>query len=91
MKKKQLLHRQKIIIPIIILLLVFPLFAQSKTEEVDWEIGDYVIMFSLLFFFLNLLWLVIELVRNKKIHWLFMLLIIILFFLIWAELAVGIF
>lgn len=88
---EKLLKRQKIVIPLILLLLSIPLVAQGFTDEVDWQLPDFIIMGVLLFIFINLIWFLIDKVSHGKVHWLLVLATIILFLLVWAELGVGIF
>jgi len=87
MKNKRL----KIIITAAAILLLIPFIAMQFTEEVNWTLTDFVIGGALLFG----TGLVIELVlrNSQKIKYPNTLLVavIILFLLIWAELAVGIF
>lgn len=70
--------------------LLVPLVAMQFTDEVDWNVNDFVIMGLLVF----VTGLAIEYsLRNvdKKHRLVAVAAIIALFFLIWAELAVGIF
>jgi hypothetical protein len=71
-----------------VLLLTIPLIAMQFTEEVDWKLNDFVIMGALLFG----TGLTYELVARKtKRRGLLALVLAGIFFLIWAELAVGVF
>ncbi len=72
-------------------LLLIPLIAMQFTSEVDWSPFDFVVMGVLLIFIGSLIELVLRKVKkyNSRIAWLA--LIFVLFLLIWAELAVGIF
>ncbi|MNK55028.1 hypothetical protein D3C87_740280 [compost metagenome] len=85
--------KQRLIITfgIIALILAIPLVAMQFTNEVDWKLFDFIIMGTLL----TLTGLAIELVTRKvkSAQWKFLICALILFilFLIWAELAVGIF
>lgn len=87
MKNKRL----KIILTAVAILLLIPFIAMQFTEEVNWTLTDFVIGGALLFG----TGLVIELVlrNSEKIKYRNTLLVavIIIFLLIWAELAVGIF
>lgn len=87
MKNKRLI----IILALVPLLLLIPLIAMQFTNEVDWGIFDFVVMGILL----SATGLLIEFVL-RKVHTNLNRIIIcggvlFVFFLIWAELAVGIF
>lgn len=85
---KNLLSRPFYLLPV---LLLVPLTAMLFTAEVNWSALDFLVMGVLLF----ALGAGIELVRGTtkvpevRVAWIFILLVV--FFLIWAELAVGIF
>ena len=85
---KNLLSRPFYLLPV---LLLVPLTAMFFTTEVNWSGLDFLVMGVLLF----ALGAGIELVRGTTkvpevwVAWIFILLVV--FFLIWAELAVGIF
>lgn len=76
---------------IIAFLLAIPLVAMQFTNEVDWKLGDFIIMGALL----TATGLAIELVTRKvktaNGRILLTIAILIVLFLIWAELAVGVF
>lgn len=76
---------------IIAFLLAIPLVAMQFTNEVDWKLGDFIIMGALL----TATGLAIELVTRKvktaNGRILLTVAILIVLFLIWAELAVGVF
>lgn len=79
------------ILVIVLVALSVPIIAMQFTSEVDWDMIDIVVMGLLLFstlFILDLLW---RSLRNRRYRWIAILVIIIIFLLIWAELAVGIF
>lgn len=84
-------QRLMIIFAMIVFILAIPLVAMQFTNEVDWKLFDFVIMGTLL----TVTGLAIELVirKVKSSQWRFIICAVILFilFLIWAELAVGIF
>jgi len=75
----------------LLLLLLIPLTALQFSTEVNWSLFDFVIMGVLLL----ALVFSIRFIRNKKSALKYPLLmivgVVILFFIIWAELAVGIF
>ena len=89
--EKTVKTRVTIIFGIVGLILLIPLIAMQFTKEVKWDIFDFVVMGTLLL----ITGLAIELVTRKlkstyiKIG--LALIILIMFLLIWAELAVGIF
>ena len=72
-------------------LLLIPLIAMQFTTEVDWDLRDFVIMGILLLGTGLMAELVIRKVRNTESRLVIIGLILLAFFLIWAELAVGIF
>ncbi|MBT8273949.1 MAG: hypothetical protein KJO77_09090 [Bacteroidia bacterium] len=88
MNKNKRLYKILLVVPF---LLLIPLIGMQFTSEINWSIGDFLIMGALLIG----VGLMIELVMRKfpkgEKRWLFVALIIIVFLLIWAELAVGIF
>jgi hypothetical protein len=61
------------------------------TDEVDWDIYDFTIMGILLFGTASTCELMIRKVQNMKKRILICGAVLLVFFLIWAELAVGIF
>jgi hypothetical protein len=75
----------------LLLLLLIPLTAMQFSSEVNWSIFDLVIMGILLL----ALGFSIRFIRNKKsvlkYPLLMIIAVVVLFFIIWAELAVGIF
>lgn len=87
MKNKRLI----IILSIVAFILLIPLIAMQFTDEVDWSVFDFVIMGILLLGTGLMSELVFRTVSNKLNRILILLGILFIFFLIWAELAVGIF
>lgn len=96
MKTKTVLKttsKQRLIITltIVALILAIPLVAMQFTSQVDWKLSDFVIMGTLL----SITGLAIDLVirKVKSSNWRIgiCLVILILLFLTWAELAVGLF
>lgn len=79
------------ILIIVVLLLSIPFVVSFFNTEVNWSWFDYTVMGILLllvgitaaFLFNNL--------KNKKRRWLYFILLGIVLFVIWAELAVGVF
>lgn len=80
--------KYRFLLPAMILLI--PLIAMQFTDEVNWNFFDFLIAFVLLlsvFFGLNF---IAAKVKPLLFRIIFMALALILFFLVWAELAVGI-
>ncbi len=73
------------------ILLLIPLIAMQFTEEVNWELGDFIIMGVLLLVVGMSIELIIRNVKKDNKRWIFILIIVLLFLLLWAEMAVGIF
>ena len=73
------------------LLLTIPLLAMQFTEDVNWSIFDFVVMGFLLLLFSLGIDLTMKKVKNENVKILYIVLTILIFLLIWAELAVGIF
>ncbi len=72
-------------------LLLIPFVAMQFTNEVNWDIFDFLIMGVLLFGTALICELVMRKVKSTKSRIAICGAILFLFFLIWAELAVGIF
>jgi hypothetical protein len=70
---------------------MIPLLAMKFTEDVNWSIYDFVVMGFLLLFFSLGIDVTMKKVKNENIKILYVVLTILIFLLIWAELAVGIF
>ena len=79
------------IVGIVILLLLIPLIAMQFTDEVNWGLFDFVIAGALLLGTGILCELVLRKIKKIKLKIIICLAILALLFLIWAELAVGIF
>lgn len=75
----------------VVLLLLIPLVAMQFTTEVDWDVRDFAIAAVLLLGTGLTAEAVIRNVKNKNYQIGLIALILIALFLIWAELAVGIF
>jgi hypothetical protein len=73
------------------LLLLIPLLAMQFTEEVDWKLLDFVVMGVLLLGTGLLCELVLRRVKTTPYRIALLALVLLAFFLVWAELAVGIF
>lgn len=87
MKNKRLI----VILSSVIILLLIPLIAMQFTNEVDWNIFDFAIMGVLLLGTGLFIEIVLRKVRSVKNRIIICAVILFTFFLIWAELAVGIF
>lgn len=75
----------------IIGLLLIPAIAMLFTTEVNWSLGDFVVMGALLLTVAFTTEFILRKTTHKKYQIAFIALVIGLFLLIWAELAVGIF
>ncbi|WP_162425830.1 hypothetical protein [Pontibacter pudoricolor] len=73
------------------LILSIPLIAMQFTNEVDWGVFDFIVMGVLLLSTGLVVELVIRKVRNRDYRIGLIALALVVLFLIWAELAVGIF
>jgi ABC-type Mn2+/Zn2+ transport system permease subunit len=73
------------------LLLLIPLVAMQFTKEVDWSLLDFVVMGVLLLGTGLLCELVLRRVKTTGSRIVLLAVVLFAFFLIWAELAVGIF
>ena len=80
-----------IILAIAAVLLSVPFFAMQFTDEIDWDAMDFTIMGILLFGTGLVCELVLRLVKSIHNRVIICGAILIIFFLVWAELAVGIF
>ncbi len=73
------------------MLLLIPLVAMQFTNEVSWTLFDFIVMGVLLFGTGLLCELVLRKVKNTRSRILICGIVLPAFFLIWVELAVGIF
>jgi Kef-type K+ transport system membrane component KefB len=87
MKNKRLL----LILALIAVLLLTPLIAMQFTTEVNWDSADFIIMAVLLLTTGLVCELILRKFKTFKSRILICGVVLFLFFLIWAELAVGIF
>ncbi|MFG6686018.1 hypothetical protein ACGK9U_05500 [Mariniflexile sp. HNIBRBA6329] len=85
------IKRLHIILMIIGVLLLIPFIAMQFTNEVDWDTTDFLTMGSLLLGTGLLCEFVLRKVTKFKHRVTLILFIILVFILIWAEIAVGIF
>lgn len=89
----ELFHKRRIafIGVSVLLLLCIPLIAMQLTDQVDWSLFDFVIMGALLFGVGLVANLILTKVKKRDYRDALLFVLAILFLLIWAELAVGIF
>lgn len=87
MKNKRLF----IIGSIVVLILLIPLIAMQFSDEVNWDLMDFVVADLLLFGTGLIFDLMLRKVNKPSIRIVLGITLLLLFFLIWAELAVGIF
>ncbi len=85
-------HKRLIIILLsIVVLLLLPLIAMQFTEEVNWSLFDFLVAGGLLLGTGLLCELIMRRVKKLEHRRMIIIVLLILFLLIWAELAVGIF
>lgn len=85
------LKRYQIILLAITLLLLIPFIAMQFTNEVNWSLFDFAIAGFLLLSLGFLVELVLRKINKLKYQILISTIILIIFLIIWVELAVGIF
>jgi succinate-acetate transporter protein len=73
------------------LLLLIPLIAMQFTNEIDWNISDFVVAAVLLLGAVFTYEFISKNVKEPKNRTILSMVLLIIFLLIWAELAVGIF
>ena len=74
-----------------LLLLIIPLIGISFTNEFDWSLSDFIIAGLILLVFSLTANLIVLRISNRNRRLFFINILLILFMLVWAELAVGIF
>ena len=79
------------ILHIVGILLLIPLVAMQLTKEVNWSLFDFIIMGAMLLITGLLGEVILKRVKKSKHRLMLMVAIVMIFFLIWAELAVGLF
>jgi hypothetical protein len=84
-------NRLSIILSAIFLLLLIPLVAMQFTNQVDWSTSDFLIMGILLLGTGLIIEGVLRLVKKRASRLILCGAVLLVFFLIWAELAVGVF
>lgn len=72
-------------------LLFIPLMAMQFTTEVNWTVSDFVVAGILLFGTGLLIEVAFRKVKKLNVRWFVILGILVVLFLVWAELAVGVF
>jgi hypothetical protein len=73
------------------LLLLIPLIAMQLTNEVNWLFFDFIIMGGMLTITGLLIGIILKKVNNSKNRLILIVTVVMMFSLIWAELAVGLF
>ena len=79
------------ILYVVLLLLCIPFFAMQFNGSVHWSLGDFILMGLLLMGLGISITLILNRIKNRKKSLVYIWILIILFLLIWTELAVGIF
>ena len=72
-------------------LLLIPLFGNIFSNQVNWSLFDFIIMGLLLGMLGIIIHYILEKVRNKTFRIVPIIIVLIIFLMIWAELAVGVF
>ena len=72
-------------------LLLIPLVAMAFSDAVQWSVFDFIIMAGLLFFMGLGLDLIKFYVTAVRLRWFLLVLVVLLFLLVWFELAIGLF
>ena len=80
---------KRILYPVFLLLI--PLIGMIITDEIKWDLFDFIIMGSLIIFLSVTINFVYNSTINIKSRLLYIGILILIFTLIWAELAVGVF
>ncbi len=75
----------------VVILLFIPLMAMQFTNEVNWNISDFIVAAVLLLVAVFTYELISRKVKTPKNRTILSVVLLIIFLLIWAELAVGIF
>jgi hypothetical protein len=74
-----------------LLLLLIPLFGNIFSNQVNWSLFDFIVMGFLLVLTGLSIHFILEKVRNKTFRIVHIIFVLIIFLMIWAELAVGVF
>jgi hypothetical protein len=92
MKTLPFVYKRLFIIAVIVTtFLLIPLLAMQFAGDVQWSLFDFAIMGTLLFIILSICDFILRKVQSKGNRIFFLGIILFLFFLLWAELSVGIF
>jgi len=93
LKKKMMIQRKRLftILLIVTLILLIPLIAMQFTDEVNWTFADFVVAGFLLFGTGILFDMIMRKVNNSDYRVVLYVVLLVVFLLIWAELAVGVF
>ena len=83
--------RLMIIVLTVIVLLLIPIIAMNFTDEVNWTVSDFVVAGTLLLGTGLLCELAVRKIKNMTFRIIVCVILVIVLFFIWAELAVGIF
>lgn len=85
--------RKRMIVALISTLgvLCIPLIAMQFTNEVNWTFIDFIVAGILMFSFITGISLLIKSIKNKKRLIFYIIALILIFIMLWVELAVGIF
>lgn len=89
--KTNVTQRLSIVVGIVVFILLIPLVAMQFSNEVKWDIADFTIMGMLLLATGVTIEIVTRLVKSAQLKLAFTIITLLVLFLIWAELAVGIF
>ena len=76
-------------IPLILLLL--PLIGMQVSDEVNWSSFDFMVGGALLLGIGSLVAFITTTVKKAKVRWIMIAVALLMFLLVWAELAVGVF
>ncbi|PHR11099.1 MAG: hypothetical protein COA40_12260 [Aequorivita sp.] len=79
------------ILIVVAIILLIPLIAMQFTDEVNWDLFDFIVMGGLLLGTGLSCEIVLRMVKNTTHRIIICGIILIMLFLVWAELAVGIF
>ena len=74
-----------------LLLLLIPLFGSLFSNQVNWSLFDFIVMGFLLGLTGISIHFIIEKIRNKTFKIVTIIFVLIIFLMIWVELAVGVF
>ena len=76
---------------ITIVLLLLPFVSSLLNDQIDWDILDYSVMGSMIFTAISLFFYTNRKFKKTKSSYWIEIFILVIFLLLWAELAVGIF